>query len=73
MLGEGGEKLTHGDFLWPMMSGLLLMFTASLMRLLVLERTQADTRGKKLLLAAAWFLFCIHVLYGIPALILFPV
>ena len=73
LLGEGGEKLTHGDFLWPMMSGLLLMFTASLMRLLVLERTQADTRGKKLLLAAAWFLFCIHVLYGIPALILFLV
>lgn len=73
LLGEGGEKLTHGDFLWPMMSGILLMFTASLMRLLVLERTQADTRGKKILLAAAWFLFCIHVLYGIPALILFLV
>lgn len=69
LLGEGGEKLGHGDFLWPMMSGLLLMFIVSLMRLLVLERTQADTRGKRILLAGAWFLFCIHVLYGILALI----
>lgn len=65
LLGEGGDKLTHGDFFWPMMSGMLLMFAVSLMRLLVLERTQADTRGRKILLAAAWFLFGIHVMYGL--------
>lgn len=64
-LGESGGKLSHADFLWPMMSGMFLVFTAALMRLLVLERTQADTKGKRLLIAAAWFLFCMHVLYGI--------
>lgn len=64
LLGEGG-KLDHGNFLWPMMSGILLIFTVALMRLLVLERTQTETRGKQLLIAAAWFLFCMHVLYGI--------
>ena len=64
LLGEGGGKLAHSDFLWPMMSGMLIMFVAAMLRLLVLERTQADTRGRKLLVAVAWFLFCIHVLYG---------
>lgn len=65
LLGEGGGKLAHSDFLWPMMSGMLIMFVVSMMRLLVLERTQADTRGRRLALWAAWFLFCIHVLYGL--------
>lgn len=65
LLGEDGQKLSYSNFLWPMMSGMLLMFVTSMMRLLVLERTQADTKGKKLLLAVAWFLFCIHVVYGL--------
>lgn len=65
LLGEGGGKLTHGDFLWPMMSGMLLMFVTAMLRLLVLERTEADTKGKRLLLSGAWFLFCIHVMYGL--------
>lgn len=65
LFGEGGGKLSHGDFIWPMMSGMLLMWIASTMRLLALERTQADTKGKRLLLNIAWFLFCIHVLYGL--------
>lgn len=65
VLGEAGTKLTHANFLWPMMSGMLLMFVTAMMRLLVLERTQAETRGKRALLTAAWVLFCIHVLYGL--------
>ena len=65
LLGEGGGKLSHADFLWPMMSGMLLMWVASTMHLLVLERIQADTRGKRLLLNIAWALFCIHVLCGL--------
>ena len=65
LLGEGGGKLSHADFLWPMMSGMLLMWVASTMHLLVLERTQADTKGKRLLLNIAWALFCIHVLCGL--------
>ena len=65
LLGEAGGKMDHADFMWPMMSGMLLMYVVSMMRLLILERTQADTRGKRILLAIGWFLFVIHVLYGI--------
>lgn len=64
LLGEGGPKLSHADFLWPIMSGMLFMFLVSVMRLLVLERKQADTRSRKVLIASAWFLFCIHIICG---------
>lgn len=64
VLGEGGTKMTHANFLWPMMSGMLLMFVTAMMRLLVLERTQADTKGRRALLTMAWVLFGVHVLYG---------
>lgn len=64
LLGESGGKLSHADFIWPMMSGVLLLFSVSMMRLLVLERTQADTKGRRILIGIAWFLFFIHVLYG---------
>ena len=65
LLGEGGSKLTHADFIWPMMSGMLLMWMASTLRLLVLEKTQADTKGKGILIDAGWFLFFLHVLCGL--------
>lgn len=65
LLGEGGSKLAHGNFLWPLMSGMLFMFLVSVMRLLVLERQQADTKIRKTLIAAAWFLFFLHVICGI--------
>lgn len=65
LLGESGLKLEHGNFLWPMMSGMLFMFLVSAMRLLVLERQQADTKVRKILIAAAWLLFCLHVICGV--------
>lgn len=65
LLGEGGSKLSHGDFMWPMMSGMLLMWTATTLRLLVLERTQINTRFKRILIDIGWFLFCLHVFCGL--------
>ncbi|MBE5868986.1 MAG: hypothetical protein E7293_08540 [Lachnospiraceae bacterium] len=65
LLGEGGIKLSHSDFLWPMMSGMLLVWTASTLRLFVLEKTQADTKIKHILIDTGWFLFFVHVLFGI--------
>lgn len=65
VLGEGGGKLSHGDFLWPMMCGMLLMWMAAMLRLLVLERTQAQTTGRRMLVGAAWGLFSLHVLCGL--------
>lgn len=64
-LGESGFKLEHGNFLWPMMSGILFMFLVSVIRLLVLERQQADTKARKTLITAAWFLLCLHVVCGV--------
>jgi len=65
LLGEGGSKLSHGDFMWPMMSGMLLMWVASTLRLLQLERTQTDTGLKRVLIDLGWFLFCLHGFCGL--------
>lgn len=63
LLGES-TVLSFGDFLWPMMSGMLVMWVVAVMRLLALERTQADTGLKRNLLNIAWSLFFLHVLCG---------
>ena len=65
LLGEGGSKLSHGDFIWPMMAGMLLMFMASILHLLELERTQVDTKLKRILIDIAWVIFCLHVFFGL--------
>ena len=65
LLGEGGIKLSHGDFMWPMMSGMLLVWVASTLRLLALERTQAGTRFQRILIDLGWFLFCLHAFCGL--------
>ncbi len=65
ILGEGGERLSHGNFLWPMMCGMQLVWVVSALRLVELERNQADTKTKRFLLDFAWVLFCLHVLCGL--------
>lgn len=64
VMGEGGDKLSHANFIWPMMCGMLLMWIMSTLRLLVLEKTQTDTKAKKLLVDFAWFLFSVHIICG---------
>ena len=68
-LGEGGSKLGHGDFMWPIMSAMLLLYTVSTIRLMVLEKKQNDTVIKTALLSIAWLLFCLHTLAGILAFV----
>lgn len=65
LLGEGGGKLDHADFIWPMMSGMMLMWTASTLHLLKLEKVHGDTRVKRVLIDVAWVIFCLHVLCGL--------
>lgn len=65
VMGEEGHRLSHADYIWPMMCGMLLMWMAALLRLAVLERIHAETKWKKILIYFAWFLFCAHVLCGI--------
>ena len=64
-LGEDGPKLSHGNFMWPIMSAMLLVYTVSTLRLIVLEKKQNDTTTKTVLLSIAWLLFCLHALAGI--------
>ncbi len=63
-LGES-TKLTHGDFLWPMMSGMLLLFLVTLADQLQLQEEQADTWGRRIGILCGWGLFGIQSLSGI--------
>ncbi|MBE5892475.1 MAG: hypothetical protein E7286_03740 [Lachnospiraceae bacterium] len=65
LLGEGGSKLSHADFIWPMMSGMLLMWMASTLHLLKLEKEHGNTKVKCVLIDVAWVIFCLHVLCGL--------
>ena len=64
LLGENGGKLAHADFLWPMMSGMLMMHAVSLIRLIMLENTVTSKRGKAVVVGG-WILFLSHVLCGL--------
>ena len=64
-LGEDGPRLGHGNFIWPIQSAMLLVYTVSTLRLMVLEKNQNDTTKKTVLLSIAWLLFCLHALAGI--------
>ena len=64
LLGESGGKITHGDFLWPMMSGMTLLWVVATLRLLVLEQTQNKSRLQRICIQAAWFVFYLFVLFG---------
>lgn len=64
LLGEGGGKITHGDFLWPMMSGMTLLWVVATLRFMVLEQRQNKTRFQQICIHVAWFIFFIYVLFG---------
>lgn len=63
-LGERGEKLSHGNFIWPMLSGMTLLWMAAVIGLLCLEQDDTLTGWKRWLLGGAWMLFFAHVLCG---------
>jgi len=65
ILGEAGSRLSHGNFLWPLMSGMLLLWAVALLRLMVIERREEYTGYKKCLLLFGWFLFFCHVFFGL--------
>ncbi|MCD7751869.1 MAG: hypothetical protein LUI10_09070 [Lachnospiraceae bacterium] len=65
LLGEGGSKLSHGDFLWPMMCGMLLLWVTAVLRFLVLNKQQRDTPIRRILLDIACCLLCLHIMFGL--------
>lgn len=76
-LGEDGSRLTHANFMWPMMAGMLVMWLVSLWHLLelsfvkikpVLEKDSAlsfEEKVKTVLVLITWGLYIAHVIYGI--------
>lgn len=65
LLGEGGKKLSHADFLWPMMCGMMLVWVASMLHFLVLEEKQDKGIRQRVVINAGWLLFGSHVLCGL--------
>lgn len=65
ILGEDGSRFSHGNFLWPLMSGMLLLWLTALLHLMTLEHTEGRTRLKQGLLHFGWFLFFCHLFCGL--------
>ena len=57
--------MSHGNFLWPLMSGMLLLWLVALLRLMVLERAGEYMGFRKGLLLFGWFLFFCHLFCGL--------
>ncbi len=65
LLAEGGSKITHGDFLWPMMSGMTLLWVVSTIRFLILQYKQNRTKKQQICIQTGWTFFFIHIAFGI--------
>ena len=63
LLGEGGDKLYHGDFIWPMLFGMLMLWAASLLHFLRMEKRGASVPAR-IIVYAGWILILIHLHYG---------
>ena len=63
LLGEGGDKLSHGDFIWPMLFGMLLLWVSALLHFLNMEK-RAASRAARFVIILGWVLFLIHLHYG---------
>ena len=62
-LGESGEKLLHGNFIWPMMFGILLLWASAMLHFLAMEK-KTSSGFARVLIFIGWILILIHVHYG---------
>lgn len=63
LLGEA-TKLGHGDFLWPLMSGMTLIWYVCVARLMVVDEREAAAKWINVLRQVAWCVFSLFVLFG---------
>ena len=63
-LGENA-KMEHGNFLWPMMSGMLFLYLAALADLAALENMEEDTLRKRVPVLMSWSIYGLQVLCGV--------
>ena len=66
-LGES-TKLGHGDFMWPLMSAMFLLFLAALTTLIV-HGEKEDRPFAGALTVTAWTIFALHVSCGVMLII----
>ncbi len=64
-LGESGQKLSHANMMWPMISGMILVWLVSTIRLMKLLETSGDSKGRKVLLYLGVGILGLHALYGL--------
>lgn len=64
-MGESGSKFDHGNFLWPMMCGMMILWVAAMLHFLVLEKKQNGCLKQRVVINAGWLLFGFHVLCGL--------
>lgn len=64
-LAESGDKIGHADFLWPMMSGMAVLWLAAFIRMIMLEKTAEDGKVRRILINIGWIIFAGHVLCGV--------
>ncbi|MCQ2519476.1 MAG: hypothetical protein MJ107_02975 [Lachnospiraceae bacterium] len=67
ILGEE-TKLEHGNFLWPMMSGMTILWISALLRFVALacktDSEEEPTAAKRILLGVGWILLFAHMIAG---------
>jgi len=62
------SKMTHGDFLWPMMSGMLLLWVAATLRFIVMNHSAPQFKCEWLnrtLVGLGWFVFYLFGFAGV--------
>lgn len=62
---ETGDKLTHMNFAWQMMSGMLLLWVISTARLIGLTAKPSEHRGNAVVILVGWILLLIHFISGL--------
>lgn len=62
---EAGEKLSHLNFAWPMMSGMLLIWVVSGARLVALTAKSHSRRWDLVVITVGWILLAIHLFSGL--------
>lgn len=66
-LGES-TKLGHGDFMWPLMSAMFLLFLAAL-KALIMHDEKEDRPFAGALTVTAWTIFALHVACGVMLIV----
>lgn len=64
-LVETGFKLSHLNFSWPMMSGMLLIWVIGAAKLIELTAKSDDRKGNVIIVLVGWILLFVHFFSGL--------